>query len=251
MYDPEAIHLAQQADRRPFDIATSAADCVQRSCDDFRSAQHPMSRLTRILELPTSYRLLGTIACVVTNARVAYARRYLDVKAGERVLDLGCGPGDILSALPDCEYVGVDVEERYIEAARKRFGGRGTFRCAPLEEFVLEAPESFDLVMANGVLHHLDDPQADAMLRLAARAMKRGGRTVTLDGCYVEGQSWVARALLRRDRGKFVRELDAYLKLAGGHFTEVSPDVHHDLLSFPYTLLIMTCRGHRDAAERQ
>ena len=77
-----------------------------------------MSRLTRILDLPGSYRLLGKIACVVTNARVAYARQYLAVTAGERVLDLGCGPGDILSALPDCEYVGIDVEERYIEAAR-------------------------------------------------------------------------------------------------------------------------------------
>jgi len=204
-----------------------------------------MSRLTRILDLPGSYRLLGKIACVVTNARVAYARQYLEVRAGERVLDLGCGPGDILSALPDCEYVGIDVEERYIEAARKRFGGRGTFRCVPLEHFVLEAPESFDLVMANGVLHHLDDPQADAMLGLAARAMKRGGRMVTLDGCYIQGQSRIAKALLRRDRGNFIRDPSAYLKLADAHFSDVRSDVRHDLLSFPYTLLIMTCRGQR------
>ena len=204
-----------------------------------------MSRLTRILDLPGSYRLLGKIACVVTNARVAYARQYLEVRAGERVLDLGCGPGDILSALPDCEYVGIDVEERYIEAARKRFGGRGTFRCGPLEHFVLEAPESFDLVMANGVLHHLDDPQAEAMLRLAARAMKQGGRMVTLDGCYIQGQSRIAKALLRRDRGKFIRDPSAYLKLADAHFRDVRSDVRHDLLSFPYTLLIMTCRGQR------
>jgi SAM-dependent methyltransferase len=206
-----------------------------------------MSGLNWILDLPGSYRLLGKIACVVTNARVAYARQYLGVKAGERVLDLGCGPGDILSALPDCDYVGVDVEARYIEAARKRFGGRGTFRCEPLEHFVLEAPESFDLVMANGVLHHLDDRQADAMLGLAARAMKRNGRTVTLDGCYIEGQSRVAKALLRRDRGKFVRGEEAYLRLARPHFTEVRADVRHDLLSLPYTLLIMTCRGQRCA----
>ena len=204
-----------------------------------------MSRLARIFDFPGSYRLLGEVASVFTDARVAYARQYLTVKVGERVLDLGCGPGDILSALPDCEYVGVDVEERYIDAARRRFGGRGTFRCAALEHFVLEAPESFDLVMANGVLHHLDDLRADAMLRLAAQAMKRDGRVVTLDGCYVQGQSRVARALLRRDRGKFVREVQAYLALAGAHFGDVRSDVRHDLLSFPYTLLIMTCRRRR------
>jgi SAM-dependent methyltransferase len=210
-----------------------------------------MRQLTRILDLAGSYRLLGKIACVVTNARVAYARQYLDVKPGERVLDLGCGPGDILSALPDCEYIGIDLEERYIDAAKKRFGGRGTFRCEPLEHFVLEAPESFDLVMANGVLHHLDDPKADAMLRLAARAMKRDGRMVTLDGCYIQGQSRIAKALLRRDRGKFIREASAYLKLANRHFKDVRSDVRHDLLSFPYTLLIMTCRGQRTEASHQ
>jgi SAM-dependent methyltransferase len=208
-----------------------------------------MSRLTRILELPGSYRLLGKIACVAANARVAYARQYLAVKEGERVLDLGCGPGDILSALPDCEYVGVDVEERYIDAARRRFGARGTFRCTSVEQFVLETPGSFDLVMANGVLHHLDDMQAETMLRLAARAMKRNGRMVTLDGCYVEGQSRLAKAFLRRDRGKFIRDRDAYLRLARAHFTEVHGDVRHDLLSFPYTLLVMTCRGQRQGPD--
>lgn len=208
-----------------------------------------MSRLTRILELPGSYRFLGKIACVVANARVAYAQQYLRVKEGERVLDLGCGPGDILSALPDCEYVGVDVEKRYIEAARQRFGGRGTFRCTSVEQFVLEAPGSFDLVMANGVLHHLDDMQADMMLQLAARAMNQNGRMVTLDGCYVQGQSRLAKAFLRRDRGKFIRETDAYLQLAHRHFTDVHGDVRHDLLSFPYTLLVMTCRGQRPAPD--
>jgi SAM-dependent methyltransferase len=204
-----------------------------------------MSRFARILELPGSYRLLGKIAGVVTDARVAYADQYLAVKPGERVLDLGCGPADILSALPDCEYIGVDVEERYINAARKRFGGRGTFHCTGIENFVLEAPRSFDLVMANGVLHHFDDSQADAMLRLASQAMKPEGRTVTLDGCYVQGQSRVAKALLRRDRGRFVRDVQAYLRLARAHFQDVHSEVRHDLLSFPYTLLIMMCRGSR------
>ena len=68
---------------------------------------------------------------------------------------------------------------------------------------------------------------------------------VTLDGCYIQGQSRIARALLRRDRGKFIRDLSAYLKLADAHFNDVRSDVRHDLLSFPYTLLIMTCRGQR------
>ena len=68
---------------------------------------------------------------------------------------------------------------------------------------------------------------------------------VTLDGCYIQGQSRIAKALLRRDRGNFIRDPSAYLKLADAHFSDVRSDVRHDLLSFPYTLLIMTCRGQR------
>jgi SAM-dependent methyltransferase len=200
------------------------------------------SFLTQVLEFPGAYRLLGKVAALRTDARAAYARQYLAPRPGDRVLDLGCGPGDILATLPDCDYTGVDVEPRYIDAARTRFGSRGTFRCMPIEDFVVEAPGSFDLVMANGVLHHLDDGQADTMMGLAAKAMKEGGRTVTLDGCLVEGQSRIARFLLRRDRGQFVRPAAEYLRLAGAHFADVRPDIRHDLLSFPYTLMIMTCR---------
>ena len=73
--------------------------------------------------------------------------------------------------------------------------------------------------------------------------MKEGGRTVTLDGCFLDGQSLIARALLRMDRGQFVRDEPAYLTLARAHFRTVQADIRHDLLSFPYSLLIMTCRA--------
>jgi SAM-dependent methyltransferase len=201
-----------------------------------------VSQPGHFLNFSGPYRLLGKLAALRTDARAVYARQYLDVQPGQRVLDLGCGPADILSVLPECDYVGVDVEPRYIESARARYGGRGTFRCLSVEDFVVEAPKSFDLVMANGVLHHLDDRQAGTMLGLAAAAMKDDGRTVTLDGCYADGQSIIARTLLRLDRGKFVRERPGYLHLAHPHFAHVQSEIRHDLLSVPYTLLIMTCR---------
>ena len=87
------------------------------------------------------------------------------------------------------------------------------------------------------------------MPRRALRVSDHGGRMVTLDGCYIQGQSRIARALLRRDRGKFIRDVSAYLKLADAYFRDVRPDVRHDLLSFPYTLLIMTCRGQRQTPD--
>ncbi|MFO0926414.1 MAG: class I SAM-dependent methyltransferase [Gemmataceae bacterium] len=202
-----------------------------------------MPQLQQILAFPAAYRLLGRL--LGRDARTVYVRDYLQAQPGERVLDLGCGPADILTHLPPCEYVGIDMDAAYVEAARARFGSRGTFACVPVEEYAVTQPASFDLVMANGVLHHLDDRQATALLTAAARALKPGGRLVTLDGCYVPRQSWVARTLLRMDRGQFIRNEASYQTLAFGCFTQIACSVRHDLLNLPYTHLIMTCRRPR------
>lgn len=202
-----------------------------------------MPKLQDILAFPAAYRLLGRL--IARDARAQYVRDYLHAGAGERVLDLGCGPADILRYLPTCEYVGIDIDAAYIDAARQRYGARGTFECIPVEDYAVAQPASFDLVMANGVLHHLDDGQAAALLRAAARAVKPGGRLVTLDGCFVPGQSWIAKTLLRMDRGKFIRRQEAYQALARAAFGQVECSLRHDLLNLPYTLLIMTCRQPR------
>ena len=43
------------------------------------------------------------------------------------------------------------------------------------------------------------------------------------------------------DRGKFVRALDNYQRLASACFAKVEPHLRHDLLRLPYTHLIMCC----------
>ena len=66
---------------------------------------------------------------------------------------------------------------------------------------------------------------------------------VTADGCYVPDQSPVARYILSRDRGPYVRTRDAYLALATRSFTEVSSDIRHDTYRVPYTMVFLECRS--------
>jgi SAM-dependent methyltransferase len=205
-----------------------------------------MTELTGGLRGPlASPRLYSAIqrALGAEHARRVFTAEYLRPVAGERLLDLGCGPGDILAQLPAVEYLGVDRSPGYIDAARSRHGARASFRQADLRGLRLEDGEVFDTVMSIGVLHHLDDAGARGMIALAARVLTPSGRLVTMDPALDKDQSRVARWLIGRDRGRRVRSVAAYHALADGHFQAVSATVRHDLARIPYTHVIMECRG--------
>jgi SAM-dependent methyltransferase len=195
--------------------------------------------LRTALALPGVYRLFTRM--IGGNFNQVYVDRYVRPRPGDRVLDIGCGPGDFLTFLPQTEYHGIDVSAQYIQAARARFGSRGTFTCQGVEEAAVDRPGTYDLVLANGVLHHLDDSTAMALFRLARTALKPGGRLVTFDGCFTPRQSRVARLLLRMDRGDHVRREEEYLRLAATAFASVNAQIMHNLLRLPYTHLIMEC----------
>ena len=197
-----------------------------------------------LLDLPVVFRWFYGL--VGSREWQTFADEYVRARPGDRVLDLGCGPADVVAALPaGVEYTGVDVNARYVRAAERRFGARGRFLCRPVDHALVAelGPASFDLVVAHGLLHHLDDAQATGFFALARAAVRPGGRVVTADGCYVPGQSAVARYLLARDRGRHVRTRDAYVALAAHSFAQVSSDIRHDTYRVPYTMIFLECRA--------
>jgi 2-polyprenyl-3-methyl-5-hydroxy-6-metoxy-1,4-benzoquinol methylase len=96
----------------------------------------------------------------VYRQHVRPALRQLDRPA--RVLDLGCGGGDVLARLADlaradgieAKWVGADPDPRALPVARRRSGSGVTFVQAD-STALLRSGESFDLVLSNHVLHHL------------------------------------------------------------------------------------------------
>lgn len=121
--------------------------------------------------------------------RLAYKQRaitLLDLHAGDRVLDVGCGTGDDLRTIaqllgPHGQAIGTDASETMITEARSRLAGSEfplTFVTGEAENLPF-ADASFDACLAIRTFQHLMDPQR--AIREMIRVVRTGGRLVTVD----------------------------------------------------------------------
>jgi len=83
-----------------------------------------------------------------------------------RVLELGCGQGDLLAALRPSRGVGIDLSERMLDRARARHG-QLTFVHADVHEFLLR--EKFDFIILSDLVNDIWDVQR--ILELVAQQL--------------------------------------------------------------------------------
>jgi SAM-dependent methyltransferase len=82
-----------------------------------------LTALRGLLRSPRLYigwqRILGA-----DRLRRLCLHEFLKLREGERVLDIGCGPGYILDYMPPVDYIGFDTEAGYIESTKTLFRSR-------------------------------------------------------------------------------------------------------------------------------
>jgi len=102
------------------------------------------------------------------------------LRSGMRLIDCGCGPGNVTADLAGVvdpgDVVGIDISERDLESGRALVRDRGignvTFQVASVYE--LPFPDgSFDVAFAHALLQHLGDPLA--ALKEMRRVLRPGG----------------------------------------------------------------------------
>lgn len=148
-------------------------------------------------------------------------------RPGQRVLDVGCGPGyatfDLADLVtPSGGVVAVDVSQRFIAHLDAERARRGHAHVEPhvqdLEQLALD-PASVDGAFARWVLCWVRDP-AEVVTRVA-RALRPGGAFVVLDYCHYE-------ALMMAPRGeatdRIIRAVTDSFRRSGGN-----PDVGRDV----------------------
>jgi ubiquinone/menaquinone biosynthesis C-methylase UbiE len=107
-------------------------------------------------------------------------REALAVQAGEKVLDIGSGPGLLAAELADegADVLGLDPSESMLAMARRREIPRARFE--PGDAVALPvADASFDAAVSTQVLEYVED--VAGALREAHRALRPGGRLLVLD----------------------------------------------------------------------
>jgi SAM-dependent methyltransferase len=127
-------------------------------------------------------RLLARIWISETAAVNNVAIDLLDVRAGERVVEIGCGPGRSLGRLAaeGATVSGIDVSPLMLTAARRRNAhliASGGLELILGDGITLAMPDdSADAVMGVHTIYFWPDPEAT--LAEAARVLRPGGRLV-------------------------------------------------------------------------
>lgn len=140
--------------------------------------------------------------------------RLLGLRAGERLLDVACGPGDLAghALQAGAEYVGVDASPRLIEIAASRFAD-AAFRvgdAAALGDTAGVEPGTFDAAACVLALMNIED--IDGAAGSIAAALRPGGRAVlvllhpVLRSPKLTGWGWTSGVNIKQ-----YRRVDGYL----------------------------------------
>lgn len=191
-----------------------------------------------ILSSPFLYNLLQfTVGAM--SARKIVINNYSTIKSKYKVLDIGCGTGYIVKYLPDdISYIGIDVNKKYIDYAKNKYSNKYSFICEYITTESILKYGSFDMIMMNGLIHHLDDSEVINILSVAKSTLKDTGSIVGIDGCYKNNQDIISLWMLDNDRGKFVRNRIEYELLYKKVFNNIFMELRNDISYFPYSYLI-------------
>jgi SAM-dependent methyltransferase len=174
-----------------------------------------MSLADRVVGIPVAYRIWQA---PFASAKFEPVLTYGDPGTATRVLDVGCGPGTNAGYFTGAEYVGVDINPRYIAYARHRQPGR--FIVADATDFPCSDGDPYDFILVNSLLHHLADEQVRSLLAALSDALAPDGSVHILELVLPRRRS-VARMLARWDRGDYARPTSEWRDLFEQRFSPV------------------------------
>ena len=212
-----------------------------------------------LLTHSTIYKLVQTLFGEARTKNLILNGFVIPAGLNSRLLDMGCGPGNILKHIPDSiNYIGFDINPAYIKTAREEYKEREntTFFCASTADSELMdkiQPNSIDLAIIHGVLHHVDDSVTEEFFSVANQSLVPGGKLFILEPVWLDNQSRIKRAVMSLDRGKNIKHINDWQSLfnsCSSGWGEVNLSIRHDL-SRLYDLLVCSIQKTTDSGDKQ
>jgi ubiquinone/menaquinone biosynthesis C-methylase UbiE len=165
----------------------------------------------RISDHPVLFIVARSIVENDFKAIRAVIRRQLRVRQGLRTLDLGCGPGAFADLFAGDDYVGVDMNARYIDHARKT--RQGAFVVGDARK--VDLPDGrFDQILIFGLLHHLPDEDVRAVLGECRRLLVRDGRILVIEDIpAISRLNLIGHLIHHVENGEHIRAVPEYERL--------------------------------------
>lgn len=105
------------------------------------------------------------------------------VTPGSHVIDLGCGTGNTVLALPpDCTVTAVDLSQPMLQVAAQKLAGRNVrFVLSDILEFFDRPSDPVDAIVSSYALHHLTDEEKHHLIGQLPLRLREGGKLVVVD----------------------------------------------------------------------
>ena len=129
-----------------------------------------------------------------------------------RILDVGCGTGlcaKMMFGDGNNIVVGLDSNKDYVKFAQTLYSDLH-FVCGDANNLPF-ANAAFDLIFLSSVLHHLPDSVSHQLFRSLRGILKEGGKVLVSEPVWSNRK--LSNALLRHDRGQFVKNNQEYVAL--------------------------------------
>jgi len=128
-----------------------------------------------------------------TNEKSAFRKKQidlLDLKVGQKVLDVGCGTGSLSVLAKKAvgekgEVTGIDLSEKMISLAQKKskhYGLECRYQIASIDE-IPYSDNHFDTVICSKMFHHLPTNIKQAGMEEIYRVLKKNGKFLFFDYC--------------------------------------------------------------------
>lgn len=179
-----------------------------------------------VLDNPYLYDVLQTMGAHHVTAR--RLEGVLSAAAGQEVLDIGAGTGNLAQVLPpNAIYRALDNDPVKMERLQSKVPNAQCLLRSAMDTGLADA--SVDWTVCVAVSHHLDDLQLAEVIAEMARVTS--GRMVFLDALWT-GKWGLQRVLWRYDRGFYPRRFAVLLDALREHFDLERVDRYKQLHDF-------------------